>query len=193
MGARGPFGGRCRPAPGEKPAWTDAAAFLHRCRTEGRSRRPFDFFSRLLGWTDGQGRSVRARILTRLGSEAEDVLHEFLAQVLAAERAGIADLERLVQDFASLDITVKREMEGARGEVRVMTVHGAKGLEAPIVFLPETTLKRTGARLAAAFPRLTGVSCGRRPRRPTARRAGLRARRASGARSTRPSGCSTSP
>jgi ATP-dependent helicase/nuclease subunit A len=127
----------------ESPAWSEACAFLTRCRAEGRARRPFDFFSRLLGWTDGQGRSVRARILTRLGSEAEDVLHEFLAQVLAAERAGIADLERLIQDFASLDITVKREMEGARGEVRVMTVHGAKGLEAPVVFLPETTLKRT--------------------------------------------------
>ena len=127
----------------ERPLWAEAVAFLRRCRSEGRSRRPFDFFSRLFGWTDGQGRSVRARILTRLGAEAEEVLHEFLAQVLAAERAGIADLERLVQAFASLDITVKREMEGARGEVRVMTVHGAKGLEAPIVFLPETTLKRT--------------------------------------------------
>jgi ATP-dependent helicase/nuclease subunit A len=127
----------------EQPLWDEAVAFLRRCRAEGRSRRPFDFFSRLLGWTDSQGRSVRARILTRLGAEAEEVLHEFLAQVLAAERAGIGDLERLAQAFASLDITVKREMEGARGEVRVMTVHGAKGLEAPIVFLPETTLKRT--------------------------------------------------
>ncbi len=127
----------------EEPWWAEAVAFLRRCRIEGRARRPFDFFSRLFGWTDGQGRSVRARILTRLGAEAEEVLHEFLAQVLAAERAGIADLERLAQAFASLDITVKREMEGARGEVRVMTVHGAKGLEAPIVFLPETTLKRT--------------------------------------------------
>jgi ATP-dependent helicase/nuclease subunit A len=127
----------------ERPLWAEAVQFLRRCQAEGRARRPFDFFSRLLGWTDGEGRSVRARMLTRLGAEAEEVLHEFLAQVLAAERSGIANLERLIQAFASLDITVKREMEGARGEVRVMTVHGAKGLEAPIVFLPETTLKRT--------------------------------------------------
>src|SRR6202000_3229180 len=98
-----------------------------------------------------EDRSVRARILTRLGAEAEDVLHEFLAQVLAAERAGTADLERLIAAFASLDITVKREMEGARGEVRVMTVHGSKGLEAPIVFLPETTVKR-GARGSPLLP-----------------------------------------
>ena len=129
----------------ERPDWAQALAFLTRCRADARSRRPFDFFARLLGLADGEGRSVRARILTRLGAEAEDVLDEFLAQALAAERAGIADLERLADAFAGLDITVKREMEGARGEVRVMTVHGSKGLEAPIVFLPETTMK-TGAR-----------------------------------------------
>jgi ATP-dependent helicase/nuclease subunit A len=129
----------------ERTDWREALAFLERARAEARNRRPFDFFSRLLGVMDGEGRSVRTRILTRLGAEAQDVLDEFLAQVLAAERAGVADLERLIAAFAGLDITVKREMEGARGEVRVMTVHGAKGLEAPIVFLPETTLKR-GAR-----------------------------------------------
>ena len=81
---------------------------------------------------------MRALILTRLGAEAQDVLDEFLAQVLAAERAGVADMEQLIATFAGLDITVKREMEGARGEVRVMTVHGAKGLEAPLVILPDT-------------------------------------------------------
>jgi ATP-dependent helicase/nuclease subunit A len=129
----------------ERADWAAALAFLHRARADARGRRPFDFFSRLLGVLDDQGRSVRARILTRLGAEAEDVLDAFLAQVLTAERAGVADLEQLIAAFAGLDITVKREMEGARGEVRVMTVHGSKGLEAPIVFLPETTVKR-GAR-----------------------------------------------
>jgi ATP-dependent helicase/nuclease subunit A len=135
----------------ERVDWAQALAFLERARAEARSRRPFDFFSRLLGFTGADGRSVRARILTRLGAEAQDVLDEFLAQVLAAERAGVADLERLVAAFAGLDITVKREMEGARGEVRVMTVHGSKGLEAPIVFLPETTVKR-GARGSPLLP-----------------------------------------
>jgi ATP-dependent helicase/nuclease subunit A len=129
----------------ERPEWQAALGFLHRARADARHRRPFDFYSRLLGDRDALGRSVRARILTRLGAEAQDVLDEFLAQVLTAERAGVADLERLVDAFAGIDITVKREMEGARDEVRVMTVHGSKGLEAPIVFLPETTVKR-GAR-----------------------------------------------
>jgi ATP-dependent helicase/nuclease subunit A len=65
--------------------------------------------------------------------------------VLAAEARGVHDLESLAAAFASLDITVKRELEAGRDEVRVMTAHGAKGLEAPIVFLPETT-SQSGAR-----------------------------------------------
>jgi ATP-dependent helicase/nuclease subunit A len=105
--------------------------------------RPFEFFSRFLGLVGSDGQSMRRRVLTRLGAEAQDALDEFLSQVLAAEGRGVHDLQTLVADFAGLDITVKREMEGAREEVRVMTAHGAKGLEAPIVFLPETTLSQT--------------------------------------------------
>ncbi|MDO8377742.1 double-strand break repair helicase AddA [Phenylobacterium sp.] len=129
----------------ERPAWRDAHALLSRLLEEARERRPFELYARLLGARDGEGRSMRQRLLRRLGSEAEDALDEFLAQVLAAEGRGIEDLESLAAAFASLDITVKREMEAGRDEVRVMTAHGAKGLEAPIVFLPETTLSR-GAR-----------------------------------------------
>ena len=55
----------------------------------------------------------------------------------------------LFRSLAEADIEVKRELEAARGEVRVMTVHGAKGLEAPIVILPDTT--------AVAKPRLGGL------------------------------------
>jgi ATP-dependent helicase/nuclease subunit A len=136
---------------GERDDWRATHGFLIRARSEARAQRPFDFYSRLLGWTDDAGRSVRVRILTRLGKEAQEVIDEFLAQVLAAERNGVADLERLAAEFARLDIVVKREMDGVRDEVRVMTVHGAKGLEAPIVIMPETTIKR-GARGSPLLP-----------------------------------------
>ncbi|HEX6860251.1 MAG TPA: double-strand break repair helicase AddA [Caulobacteraceae bacterium] len=126
---------------GERAEWAEACALLERLRREAREQAPFEFYARLLGARDSTGRSMRARMLTRLGAEASDAIEEFLAQVLAAEQRGVRDLESLTQAFASLDITVKREMEGERGEVRVMTAHGAKGLEAPIVFLPETTMK----------------------------------------------------
>ena len=126
----------------ERAEWAAARAVLDWALTEGRKRQPFEFFAGWLGHTDATGRSHRAKVLTRLGAEAEEALDEFLAQVMEAEQRGVRDLEALVADFAALDIVVKREMEGARREVRVMTAHGSKGLEAPIVFLPETTVKR---------------------------------------------------
>ncbi|RYF95704.1 MAG: double-strand break repair helicase AddA, partial [Caulobacteraceae bacterium] len=113
-----------------------------------RGRPPFEFYSRMLSLKDAAGRSGRARMLERLGSEAGDVMDEFLARTLEAEQRGVLDLERLAAAFEGLEISVKREMEAGGGEVRVMTAHGAKGLEAPIVFLPETTVK-TGARGSA--------------------------------------------
>jgi ATP-dependent helicase/nuclease subunit A len=114
-------------------AWLSTALSL-------ADRPPFEFFSRMLGLEDAAGRSGRARMVTRLGSEAADVIEEFLARTLEAEGRGVVDLEGLCDAFAELDISVKREMEGGADEVRVMTAHGAKGLEAPIVFLPETTV-----------------------------------------------------
>jgi ATP-dependent helicase/nuclease subunit A len=123
----------------EDPAWRGALDFLRQAREEAALRRPFEFYARMLGLRDAAGRSMRSRLLRRLGAEAEDALEEFLAQVLAAEQRGVHELESLAADFARLDIVVKRELEGGRDEVRVMTAHGAKGLEAPIVFLPETT------------------------------------------------------
>lgn len=126
----------------ERPEWAAARTVLDWALAEGRRRQPFEFYAGWLGLAGADGRSHRAKVLTRLGAEAEEALDEFLAQVMEAEQRGVRDLEALVADFAALDIIVKREMEGARREVRVMTAHGSKGLEAPIVFLPETTVKR---------------------------------------------------
>ncbi|HEY9218304.1 MAG TPA: double-strand break repair helicase AddA, partial [Phenylobacterium sp.] len=128
---------------GEQADWRGAHELLQAVLTAAAEQRPFEFYAHLLGRTGEDGRSMRQRLLTRLGAEAEDALDEFLAQVIAAEARGVHDLESLVAAFASLDIVVKRELEAGRDEVRVMTAHGAKGLEAPIVFLPETTLSRT--------------------------------------------------
>jgi ATP-dependent helicase/nuclease subunit A len=128
---------------GEQPDWTAAVDLLTWALEAGPVMAPFEFYAQALARKDALGRSMRARLLRRLGSEAEDALEEFLAQVLAAEQRGVHDLESLCDDFAALEITVKRELEGGRDEVRVMTAHGAKGLEAPIVFLPETTTQQT--------------------------------------------------
>jgi len=125
----------------ERPEWLSARDFLRAARTEMRNRPPFDAYARLLGRIDARGRSMRARILTRLGREAEQALDAFLAEALKAERRGARDLETFVADMAATAVEVKREQEDGKGEVRVMTVHGAKGLEAPVVILPDTATK----------------------------------------------------
>ncbi|MDQ8028808.1 MAG: double-strand break repair helicase AddA [Brevundimonas sp.] len=122
----------------ERPEWSRARDMLEFALSM-RDRDPFAFFSALLNRVDDTGLSGRARVLRRLGREAEEAIDETLNQVLAAEDRGAIDLETCLARLEAADVEVKRELEGPRGEVRVMTVHGAKGLEAPIVILPDTT------------------------------------------------------
>ena len=127
----------------ERPEWAQAKALLDWAMAEAALRPPFDFFSRALNRLDADGRAMRARILTRLGREAEDAIDAFLGQALALEQRRVRDLERFLDAMAASELEIKREQEDtsgrAGGEVRVMTTHGAKGLEAPIVILPDTT------------------------------------------------------
>jgi ATP-dependent helicase/nuclease subunit A len=95
---------------------------------------PFAFYAWLLGGDGG-----RQRILKRLGHEATDALDEFLELALSYERKAPASLQGFMAWLRAADTEVKRDMEITRDEVRVMTVHGAKGLEAPVVFLVDTT------------------------------------------------------
>ena len=98
---------------------------------------PFAFFSWLLG------DSGRRRILHRLSYEANDALDEFLELALSYEQRAPATLQGFLAWLRSAEIEIKRDMDVSRHEVRVMTVHGAKGLEAPVVFLIDTTSSPT--------------------------------------------------
>jgi ATP-dependent helicase/nuclease subunit A len=88
-------------------------------------------------------RAGRARMLARLGPDAADPLDEFLNAALQHERAQPPSLQGFVQQLRQGGAEVKREAEGAGDAVRIMTVHGAKGLQAPIVILPDTTAEPT--------------------------------------------------
>ena len=130
---------------GERPEWASAAAFLAWAIDCAQTRTPFDFYSHVLSRLDADGRSMRARLLTRMGAEGEDALDAFMAEALAAEGRGARDLESFAAAMADSEIEVKREADETYsrpgGEVRVMSVHGAKGLEAPIVILPDTSTR----------------------------------------------------
>ena len=100
---------------------------------------PFAFYAAVLGAEQG-----RRRFVARLGLEANDVLDEFLNLALAYEARETPSLHGFVAWLRTASAEIKRDMELARDEVRVMTVHGAKGLEAPIVILADTTTPPEG-------------------------------------------------
>jgi ATP-dependent helicase/nuclease subunit A len=114
--------------------FADALSRLERCERRFATETPFAFYAWLLGGDGG-----RARILKRLGHEANDALDEFLQLALSYERKAPASPQGFMAWLRTADLEVKRDMEISRDEVRVMTVHGAKGLEASVVFLVDTT------------------------------------------------------
>jgi ATP-dependent helicase/nuclease subunit A len=122
----------------------EAVALLLRWLDRAESLPPYEFFSELLG-ADGQ--RLRRAMLTRLGPEAAEAIDEFLDAALAYDRDAAPSLQGFLDQLREGDVEIKRDMEQGRNEVRIMTVHGAKGLQAPIVFLPDTCMP----------PRLQGV------------------------------------
>ncbi len=122
----------------ERPAFRDAVDRLHRWRALARGSGPFSLYSRIL---DQDG--LRPRFLARLGVEAGDAIAEFLDLALAYEAAHPPSLQGFLHWFKQSGAEIKRDLDRSSGEVRVMTVHGAKGLEAEIVFLPDTCSRRT--------------------------------------------------
>jgi ATP-dependent helicase/nuclease subunit A len=131
-------GGSLREALSENargnPKFLDALGRLEACERRVIHETPFAFYGWLLGGDGG-----RRRILRRLGHEANDALDEFLELALNHERKAPASLQGFMAWLRSADTEVKRDMEISRDEVRVMTVHGAKGLEAPVVIMADTT------------------------------------------------------
>src|SRR5260370_34923974 len=107
---------------------------LNACEARALQETPFAFYAWLLGGDGG-----RARILKRLGHEANDALDEFLKLALGYERKAPASLQGFMAWPRAADLDVERRLEISRDEVRGMTVHGAKRLAASVVFLVYTT------------------------------------------------------
>jgi ATP-dependent helicase/nuclease subunit A len=124
----------------ERQAFAAADALLSRVSERARHDSPFAFFAWLLGPEQG-----RAKIFARLGLEAAEALDEFLELALTYENYQAPSLQGFLAWLRGAATEVKRDMETTRDEVRVMTVHGAKGLEAPVVILADTTTPPRGA------------------------------------------------
>ena len=101
-------------------------------RERARTLTPYAFYARLLGEDGG-----RKALLSRLGPDAADPIDEFLALALDHERSDAPSLTLFLAEVEATDAAIKRDMEAESEGVRVLTVHASKGLEAPIVFLPD--------------------------------------------------------
>ncbi|TQS70400.1 double-strand break repair helicase AddA [Rhodobacteraceae bacterium] len=110
---------------------------LQDLRDQADFLRPHDLIERLLTRHGG-----RQKLIARLGVEAEDGIDELISQALAFERAEVPSLTGFLVWLDADDVEVKRQLEGAGRAIRVMTVHGSKGLEAPVVILPDTAKPR---------------------------------------------------
>jgi ATP-dependent helicase/nuclease subunit A len=116
-----------------------AARSLAVWRRRAQALSPFSFYALLLGEDGG-----RQALAGRLGPEAADPIDEFLALALAHERRAAPSLHNFLAEVEAADAEIKRDMEVETEGVRVLTVHASKGLEAPIVFLPDTCAAPNG-------------------------------------------------
>ena len=133
-----------------------AARHLAVWRERAQNLTPFGFYSRLLGADGGQ-----LTLVERLGQEAGDAIDEFLSLALAHERDEAPSLATFLGGLEIAGLQIKRDMEAPGEAVRVMTVHAAKGLEAKIVFLPDTCSRPGPPRDPAIFRLEPGRAGGR--------------------------------
>ena len=122
-----------RRAP-ERPDWEAAHAMLAALFARVDYATPHALLAEALGAGGG-----RARLLGRLGPEAAEPIDELLAAALAYARAEPPSLQGFLHWVRRSAAEIRREPHGQGDLVRIMTVHGAKGLQAPLVILPDTT------------------------------------------------------
>ncbi len=120
--------------PAHAPLQTLLSALLER-----KSLPAFEFLSTALDQPGPDGRTGWARLLSRLGAPARDPVEALLARAAAHDATGPASLQSFLQRMETDEGQIKRDLAAPGRMVRVMTVHGAKGLQAPIVILPDTT------------------------------------------------------
>ncbi|MDE3015603.1 MAG: double-strand break repair helicase AddA [Pseudomonadota bacterium] len=113
---------------------SQACALLSDLRARADYLSPYELYSTLL-----ETLGARKRFTGRMGEEYHDPIDEFLGQALLYEKTHPPSLQGFLHWLASGDSEIKRDMEQAGEALRILTIHGAKGLQAPVVILPDTT------------------------------------------------------
>ncbi len=132
----------------DEPALIATHKTLSRWRNMADTMPVFEFYTRILS-ADG----ARRKLLARLGPEAGDIIDEFQNYALSFERAGLPGLQAFLETLDASSPEIKRELDQGRDEVRIMTVHAAKGLEGAVVFLVDPgSAVWTGSRAPKLIP-----------------------------------------
>ncbi|MEM1052640.1 MAG: double-strand break repair helicase AddA [Pseudomonadota bacterium] len=103
------------------------------------ARADFETPQALLAWLLTGPWAGRRELVSRLGREANDPIDELLNSAFAYQSAHTPSLVGFIEWFDAGTADLKRDADEAGGQVRVMTVHGSKGLQAPIVILADAT------------------------------------------------------
>jgi len=143
-GREGPLWPRVRDLPGREASVAGLQSLLRMADFAT----PHQFLETILsGELDG-----RRKLLERLGPEARDPIDELVASALEFETVSPASLQRFLDWFARGDVEIVRDPSAPLDAVRVMTVHGSKGLQSPVVILADSSADperaRPGARMA---------------------------------------------
>ncbi len=118
----------------QRETFPEAYAFFDGLRQRADFITPHALLAEALGPRGG-----RARLLARLGPEAAEPIDELLAEALSFSRRAPGALQAFLHHLRQAGAQIRREADAGGDVVRIMTVHGAKGLQAPIVILPDTT------------------------------------------------------
>ncbi|MBN8927185.1 MAG: double-strand break repair helicase AddA [Rhodospirillales bacterium] len=134
IGRAGPLWETLRDRAAERAHWDAAWRFFAALLARVDYVSPYALLVEALGPLGG-----RARLFARLGAEAAEPIDELLQAALTYGRLHPPSLQGFLHWLRRSGAEVKREPDAAGNLVRVMTVHGAKGLQAPLVILPDTT------------------------------------------------------
>ncbi len=115
-----------------KDEYSDIYSYLTDIQEKSSYMAPYTFFSHILN-----NNNMRQRFISALGNQVIDPLEEFMTICLSYERTQPGTLYHFIKWFITGDSEIARDMDSSNG-VRIVTVHGSKGLEAPVVFLIDT-------------------------------------------------------
>ncbi len=135
-GREGALGEELRSRADETTGFRQADAFLRDLLIMENGHKPYDVLERVLTVHDGM-----QKFQARMGAQAAEAIEILLDQALLYEQSNETSLTGFIEWLDPQSIDVARKMSQQTNAVKVMTVHGAKGLEAPIVILPDTAYR----------------------------------------------------